>query len=217
MGIATLFSLTFASYNSYKTISLKRDLIRDQKNLKAFLEKRLEVSEVEQKEMQKRIKSYTATQINIRLKKLISKERFEETQNKSVEEKRKQLRLTELEILQKRKLDNVQSILRDELTDKCIAFLDKHQVSMVESSNRSYVYKQRVFSRQGHLSNTDCLKLLDEILHPLLKHIHIAHISSECNSRKLLQDLFNDFLKKKNSKTQFSLTNQDIISKRICF
>ncbi len=92
-----------------------------------------------------------------------------------------------------------------------------HQISMVESSNRSYVYKQRVLSRQGHLSNIDCLKLLDEIIHPNLKHIHIAHISSECNSKKLLNDMFLDFLKNKNSNTKFSLAHQDIISKKIDF
>jgi len=112
----------------------------------------------------------------------------------------------------------VSSLIKKALKECDYLYVEaNHQISMVEASNRSYVYKQRVVSRQGHLSNADCLKLLDEILHPFLKHIHIAHISSECYSRKLLKDILSDFLKKKNSKTEFSLTNQDIISKNIYF
>lgn len=112
----------------------------------------------------------------------------------------------------------VSSLIKKTLENCDYLYLEaNHHVSMVEACNRSYVYKQRVLSRQGHLSNVDCLKLLDEIIHSQLKHIHIAHISSECNSKKLLEDLFQDFLKKKNSKTQFSITHQDMISKKIHF
>lgn len=92
-----------------------------------------------------------------------------------------------------------------------------HHIPMVHSSNRPSIYKQRVLSRQGHLSNNACINLLDEILHPNLKHIHIAHISSECNSKELIQEMFSEFLKKKNSKTEFSITYQDQISKKILF
>lgn len=56
-----------------------------------------------------------------------------------------------------------------------------HEPSMVHSSPRPMVYKQRVLSRQGHLSNQQCAELLQEIAHPGLKHIHLAHLSAECN------------------------------------
>lgn len=56
-----------------------------------------------------------------------------------------------------------------------------HEPSMVHSSPRPMVYKQRVLSRQGHLSNQQCAALLQEIAHPGLKHIHLAHLSEECN------------------------------------
>jgi phosphoribosyl 1,2-cyclic phosphodiesterase len=92
-----------------------------------------------------------------------------------------------------------------------------HHVPMVHSSNRSFVYKQRVLSRQGHLSNNDCIKLLEKILHPNLKHIHFAHISEECNFKELIKDLIEDFLQKKNSKAEFSITYQDKISKKIIY
>lgn len=56
-----------------------------------------------------------------------------------------------------------------------------HEPSMVHSSARPMVYKQRVLSRQGHLSNEQCALLIQEIQHPKLQHIHLAHLSSECN------------------------------------
>ncbi|NGX64144.1 MAG: hypothetical protein KR126chlam6_01570, partial [Candidatus Anoxychlamydiales bacterium] len=79
----------------------------------------------------------------------------------------------------------------------------------------SHVYKQRVLSRLGHLSNADCLKLLGDIIHPNLKHIHIAHISGECNSKELILDAFTRLLDEKQSKTKLTLAHQDKISDKI--
>lgn len=59
-----------------------------------------------------------------------------------------------------------------------------HEVSMVHASSRPMVYKQRVLSRQGHLSNEQCADLLKEIYHDQLKHIYLAHLSSECNAKE---------------------------------
>lgn len=56
-----------------------------------------------------------------------------------------------------------------------------HEPSMVHASSRPMVYKQRVLSRSGHLSNEDSASLLAEVIHPKLKHIHLAHLSQECN------------------------------------
>lgn len=60
-----------------------------------------------------------------------------------------------------------------------------HEPSMVHACARPMRYKQRVLGRQGHLSNDDACKLLQEILHPNLKHIYLAHLSSECNNPEL--------------------------------
>lgn len=57
-----------------------------------------------------------------------------------------------------------------------------HEPSMVHASARPIVYKQRVLSRTGHLSNESCGKLLQEVSHSGLKHVHLAHLSSECNT-----------------------------------
>ncbi len=57
-----------------------------------------------------------------------------------------------------------------------------HQPSMVFASSRPMVYKQRVLGRNGHLSNEACGELLADVMHPKLRHIHLAHLSQECNS-----------------------------------
>jgi phosphoribosyl 1,2-cyclic phosphodiesterase len=60
-----------------------------------------------------------------------------------------------------------------------------HQPSMVHASARPAVYKQRVLGRQGHLSNEECARLLSLLSHNDLKHVHLAHLSGECNSHEL--------------------------------
>lgn len=60
-----------------------------------------------------------------------------------------------------------------------------HEPSMVYASSRPIVYKERVLGRQGHLSNDECISLLTKIAHSNLKSIHLAHLSSECNSEAL--------------------------------
>lgn len=60
-----------------------------------------------------------------------------------------------------------------------------HDPHMVRESSRPHVYKQRVLGRMGHLSNQECGNLLHTIYHPKLKHVHLAHLSSECNTHAL--------------------------------
>ncbi|MCH9704446.1 MAG: MBL fold metallo-hydrolase, partial [Chlamydiae bacterium] len=45
-----------------------------------------------------------------------------------------------------------------------------HEPHMVHACSRPMVYKQRVLSRSGHLSNEACCDLLEEIVHDELKH-----------------------------------------------
>lgn len=92
-----------------------------------------------------------------------------------------------------------------------------HEPSMVHASARPMVYKQRVLSRQGHLSNQACAELLEEILHPGLKHVHLAHLSSECNSPDLALKITLEKLSEKGKGVQVSIAHQDCISRPILF
>jgi phosphoribosyl 1,2-cyclic phosphodiesterase len=92
-----------------------------------------------------------------------------------------------------------------------------HQPSMVHACARPMVYKQRVLSRVGHLSNESCGKLLREILHPGLKHVHLAHLSSECNNPETALRVVNEFLEDKKMALGMHIAWQHQISDPIYF
>jgi phosphoribosyl 1,2-cyclic phosphodiesterase len=90
-----------------------------------------------------------------------------------------------------------------------------HEPSMVYASSRPLIYKQRVLGRQGHLSNEMCIDLLKEVYHPALKHVYLAHLSSECNHPELALKKVQSALSKPN--LSISIAYQDKISKSIEF
>ena len=71
--------------------------------------------------------------------------------------------------------------------------------------------------RQGHLSNEECAQLLQEIYHPALKHVHLAHLSSECNSPQLALDIVRRALAPLGAHVDVSIAFQDQNSKAILF
>jgi phosphoribosyl 1,2-cyclic phosphodiesterase len=92
-----------------------------------------------------------------------------------------------------------------------------HQPSMVHASHRPSIYKQRVLSKQGHLSNEDCAALLGSVFHPDLKHVHLAHLSSECNNPELALKIVQEFLAAQNRSVDLSIAFQEKNSKAIAF
>ncbi|HKY99944.1 MAG TPA: MBL fold metallo-hydrolase [Rhabdochlamydiaceae bacterium] len=92
-----------------------------------------------------------------------------------------------------------------------------HQPSMVHACARPAVYKQRVLSRQGHLSNEECATLLVNVFHEGLKHVHLAHLSSECNAPELALKISREALEKSSMHTEISIALQDEISRPIYF
>lgn len=92
-----------------------------------------------------------------------------------------------------------------------------HQPSMVHASSRPMIYKQRVLGRTGHLSNQACGELLSDIAHPGLKHVHLAHLSSECNSPEVALNTIREILQEKGISLDMCVAPQDMISKAIHF
>lgn len=115
-------------------------------------------------------------------------------------------------------LGHATSLVKKQL-EKCdYLYLEaNHQPSMVMASPRPQIYKERVLSRQGHLSNEDCAKLLLSVFHSELKHVHLAHLSSECNEEDLAIKIVNEALQLANCKVDLSIAYQDRISKSIYF
>jgi phosphoribosyl 1,2-cyclic phosphodiesterase len=92
-----------------------------------------------------------------------------------------------------------------------------HEPSMVHACARPIDYKERVLSRQGHLSNEECAKLLEQLHHDGLKHVHLAHLSSECNSPDLALKIITEKLQSLQARTEVSIAYQDTLSRAIAF
>ena len=56
-----------------------------------------------------------------------------------------------------------------------------HDEQMLKDSKRPWALKQRIFGRQGHLSNASAAALLADVAEAGLTHVFLAHLSSECN------------------------------------
>jgi phosphoribosyl 1,2-cyclic phosphodiesterase len=112
----------------------------------------------------------------------------------------------------------VTSLVRNQLRDCDYLYLEaNHEPSMVHSCPRPMVYKQRVLSRSGHLSNQACAELICDVAHPALKHIHLAHLSGECNSPEKALGIITDVLEKQGIRLDMCVAPQDKISKPIHF
>lgn len=92
-----------------------------------------------------------------------------------------------------------------------------HEPSMVHSSARPAVYKQRVLGRSGHLSNQACGELLTQIAHPNLKHVHLAHLSEECNSEEKALATVRQILSQASINLELSIAPQHSIGKSVAF
>lgn len=69
-----------------------------------------------------------------------------------------------------------------------------HDEELVRTCKRPDIYKIRVLGRQGHLSNSACAQLLQQVSHEGLRHVHLAHLSQECNRPELALDTIRQFL-----------------------
>lgn len=115
-------------------------------------------------------------------------------------------------------LGHATSLVQTHLSHCDYLYLESnHQPSMVHASPRPMVYKQRVLSRNGHLSNEACGNLLAHVYHPKLKHVHLAHLSSECNSPETALSVVGDILKPHGIQLEMCVAPQDKISRAILF
>ena len=84
-----------------------------------------------------------------------------------------------------------------------------HEEEMVHASSRPILYKQRVLSRQGHLSNRSAGDLLANIHHEGLKHVYLAHLSTECNTPETAMNTVKGILSKKGKEVDMSIAYPD--------
>lgn len=112
----------------------------------------------------------------------------------------------------------VSSLVRSQLLQCDYLYIEaNHEPSMVHASSRPAVYKQRVLGRSGHLSNQACGELLTQIAHPDLKHVHLAHLSEECNSHEKAVGTIREILEKSGMNLDLSIAPQNKIGRAVIF
>lgn len=86
-----------------------------------------------------------------------------------------------------------------------------HEPEWVMACSRPMTYKERVLSRTGHLSNTECGNLIREVASEKLKHIYLAHLSSECNAHEKALEVVRSILEKAGIKIPLTVAPQEKI------
>lgn len=112
----------------------------------------------------------------------------------------------------------VSSLVENHLKNCDYLYLESnHEPNWVRACSRPEIYKQRVLSRSGHLSNESCGKLLSKVANPKLKHVHLAHLSSECNSPETALKVVHEILSEQQIQLNVSVAHQHTISHKIHF
>lgn len=110
------------------------------------------------------------------------------------------------------------ALVRAKLRDCDYLYVEaNHEPERVHASSRPLIYIRRVLGDTGHLSNGACGHLLASVHHPHLKHVHLAHLSSECNSPETALMVVKTILEQHGIGVEMSVAFQDRISKAILF
>ena len=87
-------------------------------------------------------------------------------------------------------LGHLNLLARQKLRGCRILMLESnHDLEMLQNSARPIQLKRRIVGRHGHLSNTDALAALPELLDDRTRELILAHLSGECNNFELLNNL----------------------------
>lgn len=80
-------------------------------------------------------------------------------------------------------LGMVTSLVREKLRG-CHAIIveSNHDEDLLREAPRPWPLKQRIRSRQGHLSNMGAAQLISECATETLEHVFLSHLSSDCNT-----------------------------------
>lgn len=91
-----------------------------------------------------------------------------------------------------------------------------HDPQMLRQTTRPWEVKQRIMSKNGHMSNGDALDFMCELMHDRLQTIVAAHISQEANSADLVYETVSMRLKEiGRSDIRIVLASQDEVGDAI--
>ncbi|MBE6406401.1 MAG: MBL fold metallo-hydrolase [Lentisphaerae bacterium] len=89
----------------------------------------------------------------------------------------------------------INTLTRSKLTACDILMMESnHDPRLLMNSQRSLTLKRRIMGRFGHLSNSDALDELPNLLTDRTKCLIFGHLSEECNDREMLEAMTLDKL-----------------------
>ncbi|NGX33937.1 MAG: hypothetical protein K1060chlam1_00281 [Candidatus Anoxychlamydiales bacterium] len=144
LTICAGFSFGVGTYNTIKTQMFRKKL-NDAKNLKEFLKEQLEINKDEYEDIKKKteaLKDEKAIELEKLLKKYLSTKDFDEINGKTIDDKKNLLFNLELGILQRKKIANVEKLLRNKLTKRAIDFINgAEDLSLEEDIRKELFYR----------------------------------------------------------------------------
>jgi len=105
----------------------------------------------------------------------------------------------------------VTSLVKERMKDSdLIVFESNHDIQMLMNGSYPHYLKQRILSREGHLSNEESAIALKEAIDKKVKRIILAHVSLENNHTDVLMDTHQKILDGKD--ISLSIAYQDEVS-----
>ena len=111
-------------------------------------------------------------------------------------------------------IGHVTNVVREFFKDvDAMVIESNYDFNMLMNCNYPWNLKERVKSRNGHLSNNDCARFIKEMYTDKLKKIFLAHVSKDSNTPKLIQETLEDEFMGMLRKPSYEITSQDNVTK----
>lgn len=105
-------------------------------------------------------------------------------------------------------------LMKERLQDCTTLVLESnHDEVMLLQGSYPWDRKQRIKSRQGHLSNRQAVSVISQIIHPEMKQLILAHLSENNNTPALAENEMNKYLQLINHKLDLYVASQNNVIK----
>lgn len=104
----------------------------------------------------------------------------------------------------------INNVVRENFKDVDVMIIESnYDFNMLMNCHYPWDLKQRIKSRNGHLSNVEAAKFIRELSHDKLKKVLLAHISQDSNHVNLIRDTLKEELKEMIYRPKIEVTTQD--------
>lgn len=110
-------------------------------------------------------------------------------------------------------LGHVTKLVTERIRSANVLVLESnHDVKMLQDCpRRSWALKQRILGRHGHISNVTAAETVAQIMSASLRQLYLAHLSRECNTPELAQNIMAEQLHQIGAKhVQLHVAGQDV-------